>query len=85
MRTARNRTRWLAFAVGVVTVVGLTGCADYLNHRDTVTLAAGDAMQWNQAVHTIDPWPPQSNRTQIDSDGARHVKVVQDYQNPSSK
>lgn len=36
----------------------LSGCADYLNRRDSVTLGAGNAAEANTAIQTIYPWPP---------------------------
>jgi hypothetical protein len=48
------------------------GCADYLNHRDTVALAAGDAVNANGAIETIDPWPRNVDRTTgLGSDAGR--------------
>ncbi|MDX5412147.1 MAG: hypothetical protein LPK02_03790 [Rhodobacterales bacterium] len=43
----------------------LTGCADYLNHRDSVTLGAGNAPEANTAIHTINPFPPEAANTTI--------------------
>jgi hypothetical protein len=48
------------------------GCADYLNHRDTVALASGDAVNANGAIETIDPWPREAQRTTgLGSDAGR--------------
>jgi hypothetical protein len=47
----------------------LAGCADYMNHRDSVTLAAGNAPETNLAVHTINPFPPAAWNTTIIADG----------------
>lgn len=44
---------------------GLSGCADYMNHRDTVTLGAGNAPEANTAIHTINPFPPAASNTTI--------------------
>jgi len=82
MSTARSKVRWFALSVASAAVVTLGGCADYLNHRDRVTLAAGDAVQWNQAVHTIDPWPPASGNTAIPGDGKKLAGVIDVYQVP---
>ena len=81
MSTARSKVRWLALStVAAAVVLALGGCADYLNHRDRVSLAAGDAMQWNQAVHTIDPWPPAASNTAIPGDGKKLAGVIDGYQ-----
>ncbi|MEC5290981.1 hypothetical protein VSX64_10285 [Aurantimonas sp. C2-6-R+9] len=56
----------------------LTGCADYANQRDTISLGAGNAMQANMAVHTANAFPPHRNVTAIRSDGQvaeRNVRV----------
>ena len=80
MSTAKRTVRWLALSAASLAVVSLGGCADYLNRRDSITLTAGDAMQWNQAVHTVDPWPPAANNTAIPGDGKRLVGVIDGYQ-----
>ncbi len=80
MSTAKSKVRWLALSAAFLAVVTIGGCADYLNHRDSVTLAAGDAVQWNLAVHTIDPWPPAASNTTILGDGKRLAGVIDDYQ-----
>ena len=74
----------LLAALGVFATVALLvgGCADYRNHRDGITLAAGDAVHWNQAVHTIDPWPPGVFDTDIPGNGKRTEGVIQRYENP---
>jgi hypothetical protein len=84
MSTARSKVRWIALSTAAFAVLTLGGCADYLNHRDRVSLAAGDAMQWNQAVHTIDPWPPAASNTAIPGDGKKLAGVIGDYQTPAA-
>lgn len=49
--------------------LALGGCADYLNHRDTVSFGAGDAVAWNRAAHEVDPWNRDAAATRIVSDG----------------
>ena len=43
----------------------LSGCADYMNRRDSVSARAGNAMEGNLAIQTINPQPPVAfqNRT----------------------
>lgn len=43
----------------------LSGCADYMNRRDSVSARAGDAVDANLAIQTINPQPPAAfrNRT----------------------
>lgn len=54
----------------------LSGCADYLNRYDTVTLAAGDAQKHNFMMQTKDPFNPASNDTAIPTDGERASDAV---------
>ena len=44
-----------------------------------MTTHAGDAHAANRAIQMIDPWPPESSNTDIESDGARGVKAIEDY------
>ena len=57
----------------------LAGCADYLNHYDTVTLAAGDAQKQNMLLHTDEPFNPNSHDTAIPTDGQRAADAVTKY------
>jgi len=55
-----------------------SGCtADYLNHYDTVTPAAGDANRASSLAQTVDPFNPNSKNTHIEGDGPRIAGVVQ--------
>ncbi|WP_044547333.1 hypothetical protein [Mesorhizobium japonicum] len=61
-------------------MLAVSGCgADYLNHYDSVTVAAGDANNANTLAQTVDPFNPDSQNTQIESDGQRIAGVVQRY------
>ncbi|MER9345498.1 hypothetical protein [Mesorhizobium sp. M0227] len=61
----------------------LSGCAaDYLNHYDRVTLAAGDTQKFNSMLQTVDPLNPASRNTKIEGDGARAASVAQRYKFP---
>ncbi|MER8437773.1 hypothetical protein NKH36_21990 [Mesorhizobium sp. M1312] len=60
----------------------LTGCADYLNRYETVTLAAGDTQKYNSLLQTVDPLNPASKNTTIEGDGARAAAVAQNYKFP---
>lgn len=46
-------------------LTGLSGCADYLTHRDSVTLGVGDAPAANSMIQTIDHYPRNASNTQI--------------------
>jgi PBP1b-binding outer membrane lipoprotein LpoB len=39
-------------------VLTLSGCADYMNRRDSVTLGIGNGAEGNSAIHVINPQPP---------------------------
>ena len=54
----------------------LSGCADYLNNRDTVTLGAGNAVEANLGIHTVNPFPAFANNTDINIESE---KVQQAY------
>jgi hypothetical protein len=74
MPSPRNR-----IAVALVLAAALSGCADYMNHRDSVTLAAGNAPETNTAIHTINPFPPEAWQTQITADGHPVAKAQKAY------
>ncbi|MER9302920.1 hypothetical protein [Mesorhizobium sp. M0496] len=75
--------RNLAICLGIVLV--LSGCAaDYLNHYDSVTLAAGDSNRANSLAQTVDPFNPNSQNTNIEGDGQRIAVIVRQYRGPAN-
>jgi hypothetical protein len=62
MRLSKRNAKAL---VGVIVILGLAGCADYLNRRDSITLGAGNAAAANTAIHTINPFPPDAANTTV--------------------
>jgi hypothetical protein len=66
-------------ALGLLAALGLTGCTDYLERRQTIALEAGDAARANAAIHTIDPWPAAAQRTTLSHDGERLARVYERY------
>lgn len=60
----------------------ISGCADYMNNRDTITLGAGDAMEANLGIQTIDPFPIQAKNTHIRVDGAKTRQAYERYLKP---
>jgi hypothetical protein len=60
----------------------LGGCADYMNHRDSLTLGAGDAMEANLGIHTIKPFPPEAKNTRIRVNGAKVQQAYDRYIEP---
>lgn len=63
----------------VLVLALLSGCADYLNHRDSITFGLGNAVEANKGIHIIDPMNPQSDNTRVYADGRRLAKVIGDY------
>ncbi|MDK1375447.1 MULTISPECIES: pilus assembly protein [unclassified Sinorhizobium] len=58
----------------------LSGCADYLNHRDSITFGLGNAVEANKGIHTQDPFPRVAYNTRIPSDGKVINRVIRNYQ-----
>src|SRR5947209_163922 len=58
-------------SVTILICVLLTGCSDYLEHKDTVRFNSGDAVATNAAIQIPDPWPPASRNTNLTVQGAR--------------
>jgi hypothetical protein len=74
LRSSRSK----ALIAAVVIPGFLAGCADSLNHRDTITLGLGDAVETNAAIHTIDPFPKNAENTRIMTHGSilRRPKIL---------
>jgi hypothetical protein len=67
-------------AVAVLLGVALAGCSDlYLDRRDTVSLASGEAMAADRVTHMIDPWPAVSGNRDIASNGQRAAAAAARY------
>ena len=75
MPSARNRTA--AAVLGACLL--MSGCADYMAHRDSVTLGLGSAPQANIGIQTIDPFPPEAWNTRIGGDGRTVARAQQRY------
>ena len=73
---------FLTRGLGAVAIAAaLAGCQDRLQRYETVSLDAGDAIAWNKAVHTIDPWPRGSADTRIPVSGRRVARAIEAYEN----
>jgi hypothetical protein len=58
----------------------LGGCTDmYLDRRDTVSFAAGDAVAGNKVIQMIDPWPARAGDRNIAYDGERMQAAAERY------
>ncbi|RDI58606.1 pilus assembly protein [Microvirga subterranea] len=77
-RKSSSAKRLLA-ATGILPVLFLGACADYLSHDDTVTAAAGDAIAHNKVVHIADPWPRAAANTRIGGNGQRVDRITKQY------
>jgi hypothetical protein len=85
MRPAVPSTKRLARLAIVAGLAALaTGCIDYTNRYEGVTLATGDAVYANRAIQTIDPWPQTAFRTTIPSDGQRVMRGMNRYTPPAN-
>jgi hypothetical protein len=58
----------------------LAACQSTFARRDTIGYAPGDAVAWNKAVHTIDPWPATSNDTAIPVSGRKVAAAIERYE-----
>lgn len=74
----KNKRVLLVFAASLV-----SGCADYLNHRDTITFGVGNAVEANKGIHIQDPFPQVAQNTRITSDGKVIYKVMRNYNGAS--
>src|SRR6266545_3112446 len=58
----------------------LGACTDmYLDRRETVSFAAGDAVAVNKVTHMVDPWPIRSGDRNIPHDGERMQTAAERY------
>ncbi len=60
----------------------VSGCADYMNNRDGITLGAGDAPQANIAIHTVKPFPRPAGDTHITVSGKKSTQAYMRYLEP---
>jgi hypothetical protein len=76
----RTDPRRRALAV-VLLAAGLGGCsADlYLDRRNTVSFAAGDAPAANAVAQMVDPWPPYAGNRNIEFNGERMQSAAERY------
>jgi hypothetical protein len=68
----------LLAALAATTLTG--ACTDmYLDRRDAVSFAAGDAPAANKVTHMIDPWPVAAGDRNIAFDGERMQAAAERY------
>jgi hypothetical protein len=81
---SQNNLRGAILALAAATA--LSGCTDmYLDRRDTVSFAAGDAVAANKVVHMVDPWPPRAGDRNIAFDGERMAAAAERYRTDKVK
>ena len=59
----------------------LGGCSSdiYLDRRESISLASGDAQATNRVAHMIDPWPRHVGNRDIAFNGERIQSAVERY------
>ena len=81
---SRNNLRGALLALAAATALG--GCTDmYLDRRDTVSFAAGDAVATNKVTHMVDPWPARAGDRNIAFDGERMQMAAERYRTDKVK
>ena len=81
---SRNNLRGATLALAAATALG--GCTDmYLDRRDTVSFAAGDAVATNKVTHMVDPWPARAGDRNIAFDGERAALAAERYRTDKVK
>jgi hypothetical protein len=71
-------------ALAATTLLG--ACTDmYLDRRDTVSFAAGDAPATNKVTHMVDPWPVRAGDRNIMHDGERMATAAERYRTDKVK
>lgn len=69
--------------VGMTALCVLSGCASYLNHNDSVTFGAGNAVEANLGISTIKPFPPRVGDTDIEISQKKTQDAIDRYNAPS--
>ena len=76
---SRSNVRGATILVLAATTL-LGACTDmYLDRRDTVSFAAGDAVAANKVTHMVDPWPIRAGDRNIQYDGERMAAAAERY------
>src|SRR5215212_2430271 len=76
-----SRSNALGGAIAALALTLFTSaCTDmYLDRRDTVSFAAGDAVAANKVTHMVDPWPIRAGDRNIMHDGERMASAAERY------
>jgi len=76
MRPSSNTSRTLAL---VALTAALAGCSEYLDRRDTISLAGGNAVATDKVTQMVDPWPRASANRNIAFNGEKMQTAVERY------
>lgn len=76
MQLRKSKRTLLVLAIASL----VSSCADYMNHRDSITFGLGNAAEANKAIHTQDPFPRVAQNTRIATDGKVVHRVIRSYQ-----
>lgn len=80
MYSFRYGLRVLILCVSAATAAGCSFAFDqYLERKDSITFAHGDAVATNVAVQTADPWPRGSRDNNIPMDPVKAERAIQQY------
>jgi len=75
------RSKIKAAVPAALIAAALGGCSSdiYLDRRDAISLASGDAQATNRVAHMIDPWPRASANTNIAYSGEKMQTAAERY------
>ena len=77
-----SRPARLGAAAAIVATALLGGCSDiYMDHRDSISFTAGDAIEANKTAQIYDPWPQHSRNVNYAANGQRMQSAVERYRN----
>jgi hypothetical protein len=72
----------LGAPAAIVVAMLLGGCSDmYMDHRDSISFTAGDAVEANKTAQIYDPWPQHSRNVNYAANGQRMQSAVERYRN----
>lgn len=72
-------TKFARVGAVVLAVAGITGCSEYLDRRDALSLQSGNAVQTNKVSQMVDPWPRVSADRNIAFSGPVMENAVERY------
>ena len=77
-RSGSKAMRRIAVIIGLSVTVA--GCSDiYWDRRESISLAAGDALAADRVIHMVDPWPASSANKNIAFNGERMQSAIERY------